>query len=632
MLTCYLLVLQSADVATQLAVLSDDQLINDIQLHAALLQHHPDILIRLLELDDLYVQFAAYRLVKATLSNCDIITAPEVPQPVIQHNQQRVIRELIQKLINVDQNKLTLGRVVLELFHGLLKDHRHLIRHLNIQETGSGDGHDQASPALDSTRVRETKSACHVATLIVQELKCSKLWELETMDQLLDIPEMQYSAIVFMIDLEKAYMTAITSTGLSDIFVDSITVIHDRLVQYIDERMLDDKIGSLPLKKQLELIYISLKPTLSQSHQQRSLKTSLGWETSVQRPLKVLIVLSPIMLYILTTFKHRDPDLEEFSGDRTTFILPIRQNTHDPLRSTTVRDNPKIETILSNPEAIRQLGQICFTAILSILESLAQINIEDDYLLFQDVMDKTYNHVIPFLENWMGDRTLPLLLTTYGEDDEGISWLLNIMSRIYRKILDIQSIFHHYKQSNAMIDLSHTPHLPAATATTTTTTTTTTIISSIHLLDKIQNLIEKHVHPVEAMFLFLETVGFDYQTVLDLLLTLDDHESGGMLAALMLILRSFTEDLEDQQRMILRWQQKILLYQQSIDLDVDTEDESGHRRDQLELLIQADGCLAQLSFHIQQLYSNRLFPYNPRPLIHVLDRTHNILVTVLENF
>lgn len=387
--------------------------------------------------------------------------------------------------------------------------------------------------------------------------------------------------------------------------------------------MSSDRIGSLPLKKHLELICISMKPSSlpsrNTSGQQHQHDGSVDRKTDTKRPLKILTALSLIVQDVFRAFRELDPELDEFSSGRTTFIL-FGNNLVYECTPAKISINARIKAFISNPEAVRQLGRICLTATLSILDTLSppststiNNNVISDY--YGQIIELTNKHLTPFLEEWDGERALPLLLTVYGEDDAGVSWLLTTMSRIYRRILELSRTSPQQQQQ--------------------------------HVLDKIHTLLEHHLHPLEALFSFLETIGFDYQTLLDLLLTLDDpHESGGMLAAIMAILRSFTEDSSDQERVLCRWRQEILddqqvqlrhLEQHASDSESDTDiinyDESQLQQPRperrLALLDNVHHCLDQLSHQIRRLYKNNLFPYNPRPLLHVLELTQDILSTVL---
>ncbi|KAF9142741.1 hypothetical protein BGX30_002277 [Mortierella sp. GBA39] len=562
------------DVIAQLAVLSDDQLVNDTQLHLAFL-HQPDTLIRLLELKDLYVQFAAYRLAKAILLNHDIYTfdrtlTSQSQSQRLQDNRQRVIRTLVQKLINIDDRGCSgTARAILELFHELLKDHRHLVRNPEHHGTDIDDKNDDNSSS-SSVDAGTAAISQHVAVTIVEELATSEFWEATVLDRILGLREMQYPALVLFIDLEKARVPMDVVTGVSDEFESSVITCHCNLIRYLDKWMSSDRIGSLPLKKHLELICISMKPSSlpsqNSSGQQRRLERSVDRETDMKRPLEVLTALSPIVQDVLWAFRNLDPELDEFSSGKTTFILSGDNLARDST-PTTVSSNARTKAFISNPEAVRQLGRICLTATLSILDTFSSpststinSNVISDY--YGKIMELTDKYLTPFLEEWVGERTLPLLLTVYGEDDA-------------------------------------------------------------------------------------ETIGFDYQTLLDLLLTLDDpHESGGMLAAVMAILRSFTEDSSDQERVLRRWRLEILddqqvqlrqLEQHASDSESDTDIagddnhqlQQPHPETRLGLLDNVHHCLDQLSHQIQRLFKNNLFPYNPRPLLHVLEVTQDILSAVL---
>ncbi|KAF9903399.1 hypothetical protein EC991_003854 [Linnemannia zychae] len=614
---------------TQLSVLSDDQLVKDTQLHVALLCQ-PNTLIRLLELEDVYVQFSACRLVKAILLNRSRVFAittltsstDNTPQPVLLHNnRQRVIRAMVQKLITVDQSCSGTGRAILELFHGLLKDHRHLVRNLDNQGYDvDSDGEGNSSGSEAATKIKTQEMAFqHVASTLVQELKtCPEFWEATVLEKIFSLREMQYPALVLMIDLEKARV--FHAVELSDEFRQSVIFCHENIVCCMDKWMAGDRIGLLPLKKHLELICISMKSSSSSHDQLESRQQQDQNERDTSRPFRVLMALSPLLLDTLKAFQEHDPDLQDFSAGRTTFILPDDSNA----------------ALSKNPEAVRQLGQICLTAALSILDSIELPNnhehgdrdyrrADTDYR--EKVIESTKKYLVPFLEEWLGDSTLLLLLIVYGEDDAGVSWLLRTMSRIYRRVLYLQSASSSLRHppNTARSPLSLPPAMPPISSN-----------SAGVLLDKVQRLLETYFHPLEALFRFLETVGFDYQTVLDLLLTLDDHESGGMLAAVMVILRSFTEDTHDQNRIIERWRQEIQeqaqQQEQEQELEEEQEQEQEQEQQRLEMLSNVNDCLNQLSHQIQRLYKNNLFPYNPTPLLLVLERTQDVLSTVLGQF
>ncbi|KAG0284333.1 hypothetical protein BGZ97_008226, partial [Linnemannia gamsii] len=216
------------NVLAQLSVLSDDQLINDTHLHLALLLQ-PDTLIRLLELEDLYVQFAAYKLVKAILLNSNIysLNSTTSPSSNLLNNRQQVIRILVQKLVHIDQNSSGTGRAILELFHGLLKDHRNLIRNLDQQ---NHDGN-QSSSTSSLTEEEEGKAAKvevlvisqHAAVTVIQELGKSEFWGATVLDLILSLWEMQYAALVLFIDLQKARLSVMDSVnGVGDEFRDFV--------------------------------------------------------------------------------------------------------------------------------------------------------------------------------------------------------------------------------------------------------------------------------------------------------------------------------------------------------------------------------------------------------------------------
>ncbi|KAF9095214.1 hypothetical protein BGX27_001305 [Mortierella sp. AM989] len=161
----------------------------------------------------------------------------------------------------------------------------------------------------------------------------------------------------------------------------------------------------------------------------------------------------------------------------------------------------------------------------------------------------------------------------------------------------------------------------------------------------------RYAHPLEALFKFLETIGYDYQTLLDLLLTPDDQQSGGMLAAVMAILRSFTEQKSNQHDLTERWKQEMaaedemerkeavlqdfsedLLANAGIRPNGDDDFHINNNESSLSTranLLNVEFCISQLVCRIRRLHDKGLFPYNPRALLVVLDRTRDILIPVI---
>lgn len=192
-----------------------------------------------MELEDLYVQFAAYKLAKAILLNSNIYSFNNATSqsPSFQNNRQQIIRILVQKLVNTDQSRSGTGRAILELFHGLLKDHRNLVRSLDQQDH---DG-DQTSSLSSLTEEEEEKARVvvmisrHAAVTVVEELGKSELWEATVLDLVLGFREMQYAALVLFIDLQKARVSVVDVNGVSDEYRDSVMVCHKNLVRYIDK-------------------------------------------------------------------------------------------------------------------------------------------------------------------------------------------------------------------------------------------------------------------------------------------------------------------------------------------------------------------------------------------------------------
>lgn len=213
-----------------------------------------------------------------------------------------------------------------------------------------------------------------------------------------------------------------------------------------------------------------------------------------------------------------------------------------------------------------------------------------------------------FLHEWVGPQTLQLVFQICGEDDSNVAWLLKTSVGIQQRF-EAWMAFEQHRHTESHVQ-----------ATTTTTTTTLSLENFVH---RIYAHLHRHVHPVEALFTFLGSIGYDPQTVLDLLLTLDDH-TGGMLGALMAILRKLTEDPVDQQRLKTRWQELKRRHADEEDGDTDDDDDEEEEKEGYSLPY-IEACLGQLASQIRALDQKSLFPYNPKPLLLVLHRTQELL-------
>jgi len=321
--------------------------------------------------------------------------------------------------------------------------------------------------------------------------------------------------------------------------------------------------------------------------------------------MRILKGLSPLALRTLTTLMKVDPHLDRLSNAGTTFILPSI-----PLYNDVEKD---VQCLLDHPEAIRQMGCVFITGGQAILDDLLAMCRDTNPRLSTHTGERPValdsritewlQDSLRFVRTWIGPRSLELLLRMYGEDDAGIGWLLKAMSTIQHRLEELAMVL--------------SPNL---------------------LVDELYDHLFKYVHPLEALFLFLESIGYDDQTLIDMLITIDDHDTGGMLAALMSILRSLTEQGPNQlQRLVQRWRRELEL-EMAVDdgaVDDDSDDDSDDDADhagsptRLALLCHTQRCLAQLVSQIRLLDKRGLFPYNPRTLVIVLNRTQDVLSSVI---
>ncbi|KAF9993235.1 hypothetical protein BGZ80_004760 [Entomortierella chlamydospora] len=356
-------------------------------------------------------------------------------------------------------------------------------------------------------------------------------------------------------------------------------------------------------------------------------------DTKIYLNLQVIAALSPVTLRVMLALSSIDPQLEQFSSGATGFIF-----AENPAYSGIDKE---LQPLVSNPEAIRQLGRVYLTAALSILDTLT-LMARDTKLGNQPGYNNRRSEnlaqmrsfmlaTLGFVRSWIGPDTLEVILKIYGEDDAGVSWLLMTMSQIEHRFRDMRSKYYQFI-SEALLILDE--------------------------FDDMHNHLFEHVHPLEALFKFLESIGYDYQTLLDLILTLDNQQTGGMLAAMMMILRNFIENESDQRKLTERWKRVMAgademmrdfsddLYKDHIgavaaaaaaDLQSNNDDKNlpnNHEGSLLErraILFGVEFGISQLAHHIRRLHERHLFPYNPRALLVVLDRTQHILLSVISN-
>ncbi|KAF9930367.1 hypothetical protein BGZ67_005856 [Mortierella alpina] len=357
------------------------------------------------------------------------------------------------------------------------------------------------------------------------------------------------------------------------------------------------RVQSFCIRKLYELFCLLLKRSSGQFKEDVDVKALL------ELAIRMLTALSPLALQILTTLMENDPHLDRLSTTGTTFILPSNSVYNDA--------DEDLQGLLNNPEAIRQMGRVFMTGGQAILDALlatgrdarpnSSTQIGDPPLTLDSRMTELLQHTLRFVKTWIGPPSLELLLRMYGEDDAGICWLLKAMSTIQHQLEELSIIV--------------SPH---------------------PLVDDLYDHLFTFVHPLEALFLFLESIGYDDQTLIDMLITIDDHDTGGMLAAMMAILRSLTEQGPDQlQRLVQRWrrelEQEMTLDSGGVDGDGDGDDDEdgAGSRTRVSLLCRTQRCLAQLASQIRLLDKRGLFPYNPRTLMTVLDRTQDVFSTAI---
>ncbi|KAF9432299.1 hypothetical protein BGZ76_011001 [Entomortierella beljakovae] len=364
-------------------------------------------------------------------------------------------------------------------------------------------------------------------------------------------------------------------------------------------------------------------------------ETEFHNSTNFDQSLQIIKSLWPLALQVMEALKEHDPRLDNFSTRTSGFIFE-----YNPAFSSI---DDELQKVVSNPEAIRQLGRVILLSIISILEGLIPTSqhvgsVSDQYHINKRDVKKLRSIIAiahEFARPWVGPNTLKSIIKIYGEDDAGISWLLITMSKIERQIRNLQSIYFGSLPHSIHLGEKENEHGEEEGEED----------EEEKLLEKEFNSLYSHlhryVHPLEALFYFLETIGYDYQTLLDLLLTLDDHQSGGMLAAVMTTLRSFTELKSDQEKIIERWKQLVAdeiadhsaedVYQSHINPEIMSDDEDGSallHSDTRTRLLSIELCISKLTNQIRLLHSKGLFPYNPRALLVVLDYTHEILLQV----
>ncbi|KAF9361221.1 hypothetical protein BGX26_005045 [Mortierella sp. AD094] len=425
----------------------------------------------------------------------------------------------------------------------------------------------------------------------------------------------QFTTLVLLVDIEKARFLSQNNES----FDRYIAICHAYIVDSISQLLAIFQYRPHALRKLFELLSLILKSTYDEGQDQ---------DKTLQLNLQVITALSPVTLQVMLALSNIDPQLEQLSSEATGFIF-----AENPAYSSIDKE---LQPLVSNPEAIRQLGRVFLTAALSILDTLTLMardtkpgnhpwysNRHSEILAqIRSIVSTT----LGFVRSWIGPNTLEIILKIYGEDDAGVSWLLMTMSQIERRVRDMRSNYYQFISEALLIPDE---------------------------FDDMYNHLFRHVHPLEALFKFLESIGYDYQTLLDLLLTLDDQQTGGMLATMMTILRNFIESESDQHKLTERWKRVMAEAdeeEKEVVGDLSDNRHKGHGNadllsnddknfhsnhesslDRRAILFGVEFSISQLVHHIQRLHEKRLFPYNPRALLVVLDRTQHILLSVISS-
>ncbi|KAG0030764.1 hypothetical protein BGZ82_007294 [Podila clonocystis] len=541
-----------------------------------------DILNQLADIDSLHTQYVIYRLLKAVLllGTQDRRNANIAPKDAF-------LRALFTKLIAPECSVLV-KRAILELYHALLKDHRQLLEDI---EGGNW---------LD-----------HPAGTIFQHLSSPDVWTL--MPNLLKEPLLQHAALVLLIDIEKARtrLDIRTVPGMTR----SVHLCHEAILGCMPQLLCIDQFAPTVLAKLLESIGTTISPTnnVSSTALSETITTlAPNYNTSDTKvPLLVMSRLGSLAKEAVVTLHSRDPTLEHSFQAWTYTNFIQSENFGDDAQSS-------VDSVLSSTGNICQLGKVLLTSIVAIQdvaidefskESLSSSHGPSSSFEMYDQLAEAIPALDTFLHAWVGPQTLQLIFRVCGEDDTNVAWFLKTSAVIQQRFETWMMLFGR-------------------------TTSQALSPSSIHSLSVLGNFVHKiythlhhHVHPAEALFTFLGSIGYDPQTLLDLLMTLDGH-SGGMLGAMMAILRKLTEDPVDQQRLTTRWQEALErahYNEDDHDDDEEDEEEGGY------LLSQVEACLGQLASQIRALDQKGLFPYNPKPLLLVLHRTQELLAKELND-
>lgn len=379
------------------------------------------------------------------------------------------------------------------------------------------------------------------------------------------------------------------------------------------------------MAKLLELIGTIISPTNSASSKAPSEAIALlvpnHAPSGITVPLAVLSGLGSLAKEAVVTLRDRDPSMEcSFQAWTTTNFV---QSEH-------MWDNApsSVTTVLSSTGNICQLGKVLMISVVAIQDMAIEEFSKGSFSSSSSSsstsheppsswkMSEQLAEAIPaldtFLHAWVGPHTLRLIFQICGEDDT-VAWFLKTSAVIQQRFETWMALFEQNTRLQA----------PQALA------------QSLSVLDnfirRIYTHLHRHVHPAEALFTFLESIGYDPHTLLDLLMTLDGH-SGGMLGALMAILRKLTEDPVDQQMLKARWQEALERIHYNEENDDDDEEDDDEEEEGEYSLSHVETCFGQLASQIRALDQKGLFPYSPKPLLLVLYRTQELLVMLNNSY
>ncbi|KAF9332256.1 hypothetical protein BG006_004872 [Podila minutissima] len=543
---------------------------------------------RLADIGSLHAQYVIYRLLKAVL-----LLDTRHKNANIAH-KDAFLRALFSKLI-APECPILVKRAILELYHALLKDHRQLL------EDECGNWQD------------------HPAGTIFQHLSSPDMWTL--VQNLLKEPLLQHVTLVLLIDIEKARTRLDTRTvpGMTR----SVHICHGAILGCMPQLLCIDQFAPTVLAKLLESIGTIISPTNVSSTASSEAITTLAPNHntfSIKVPLLVLSKLGSLAKEAVMKLHGRDPTVEHsFQAWTYTNFIQSEHLGDDASSSVT--------TVLSSTGNICQLGKVLLTSIVAIQdvaihefskETFSSPHGPSSSFKMYDQLAEAIPALDTFLHAWVGPQTLQLIFRICGEDDTNVAWFLKIGAVIQQRFETWMALFEQYRTS-------HTPPPSSVQALS-------VLGNFVH---RIYTHLHHHVHPAEALFTFLGSIGYDPQTLLDLLMTLDGH-SGGMLGALMAILRMLTEDPVDQQKLRTRWQEALEQghYGEDDENDDDDDDDDDDDEDEEECgysLWHVEACLGQLATQIHTLDQKGLFPYNPKPLLLVLHRTQELLAKELND-